>query len=126
MLSDYPVYPTLPTSDLDAARPFYEDVLGFVPRDVNPRGIFYDAGEGTFIALTLSSGRASGSHTQVGFRVKDLDGLAADLRRRGVTFEEYETPKTVDGVATLPIGKAAWFKDPDGNLFGLLQFDYEG
>ena len=126
MLSDYPVYPTLPTSDLDAARPFYEDVLGFVPRDVNPRGIFYDAADGTFIALTVSSGRPSGSHTQVGFRVKDLDALVADLQRRGVTFEEYETPKTVNGVATLPIGKAAWFKDPDGNLFGLLQFDYEG
>jgi catechol 2,3-dioxygenase-like lactoylglutathione lyase family enzyme len=59
----------------------------------------------------------------MGFRVADVVTEVADLRRRGVEFEEYETPKTVDGVATLPIGKAAWFKDPDGNLIGLLQLE---
>ena len=126
MLSEYPVYATLPTPDLDALRPFYEQVLGFVPRDANPSGVFYDAGEGTFFTVTRSSGRPSGNHTQLGFRVRDLETLVVDLQGRGVTFEEYETPKTVNGIATLPIGKAAWFKDPDGNLIGLLQFDYAG
>jgi predicted enzyme related to lactoylglutathione lyase len=46
----------------------------------------------------------------------------ADLKRRGVVFEEYESPKTVDGIATTPIGRAAWFKDPDGNLIAMLEF----
>jgi catechol 2,3-dioxygenase-like lactoylglutathione lyase family enzyme len=124
MLSDHQAYATLPTPDLETLRRFYEDVLGFVPRDVNPRGVFYDAGGGTFFAVTLSSGKPSGSHTQLGVRVPDLAAEVADLQRRGVTFEEYETPKTVNGIATLPIGKAAWFKDPDGNLIGLLEFDY--
>jgi hypothetical protein len=26
-------------------------------------------------------------------------------------------------VATVPAGKAAWFKDPHGNILGLIQFD---
>jgi catechol 2,3-dioxygenase-like lactoylglutathione lyase family enzyme len=124
MLSDHPVYATLPTADIPSLRRFYEDVLGFVPRDENPSGIFYDAADGTFFVITRSSGKPSGSHTQVGFRIADLETEVADLRGRGVVFEEYEMPKTVDGIATLPIGKAAWFKDPDGNLIGLLQFDY--
>ena len=122
MLSDHPAYAAMPTQDLDGLRRFYEDVLGFVPREVNPAGVFYDAGGGTFFVVTRSSGKASGDHTQMGFRVTGIDAEVADLKRRGVVFEEYESPKTVDGIATLPIGRAAWFRDPDGNLIAMLEY----
>jgi catechol 2,3-dioxygenase-like lactoylglutathione lyase family enzyme len=120
MLSDHRAYATLPTADLDRLRRFYEDVLGFVPQDVNPGGVRYDAGNGTFFVVTRSSGKASGDHTQMGFGVSGIDAEVADLRRRGVVFEEYESPKTVDAIATIPIGRAAWFRDPDGNLIAML------
>ena len=123
MLSDHQVYAAIPTADLDAARGFYEEVLGFVPREANPAGIYYDAGRGTYFVLTRSSGKASGSHTQMAFRVSDIESEVRDLQRRGVTFEEYETPKTVDGIATIPIGRTAWFRDPEGNLIGMIQFN---
>lgn len=57
------------------------------------------------------------------FEVKDIGAEVAELTSRGVVFEEYDFPgfKTVDGVATLDIGKAAWFKDTEGNLIGLVQ-----
>jgi catechol 2,3-dioxygenase-like lactoylglutathione lyase family enzyme len=51
------------------------------------------------------------------------DAEVRDLQRRGVTFEEYENPKTVDGIATIPVGRTAWFRDPDGNLIGMIQFN---
>jgi predicted enzyme related to lactoylglutathione lyase len=54
--------------------------------------------------------------------VTGIEAEVADLKRRGVVFEEYESPKTVDGIATTPIGRAAWFKDPDGNLIAMLEF----
>jgi predicted enzyme related to lactoylglutathione lyase len=123
MLSDHQVYAAIPTADLDAARGFYEEVLGFVPREANPAGIYYDAGAGTYFVLTRSSGKASGSHTQMAFRVSDIESEVRDLQRRGVTFEDYETPKTVDGIATIPIGRTAWFRDPEGNLIGMIQFN---
>ena len=49
----------------------------------------------------------------------------ADLKGRGVVFEEYDTPglKTVDSVAATGAGHAPWLKDPEGNLLGLIQFD---
>ena len=121
MLPDHQVYAAIPTAALDAARGFYEEVLGFVPRESNPAGIYYDAGAGTYFVLTRSSGKASGSHTQMAFRVSDIESEVRDLQRRGVTFEEYETPKTVDGIATIPIGRTAWFRDPEGNLIGMIQ-----
>jgi hypothetical protein len=55
--------------------------------------------------------------------VDDLEAEAAELRNRGVAFEDYDLPglRTVDGVATTPAGKAAWFKDSEGNLLGMIQ-----
>jgi O-acetyl-ADP-ribose deacetylase len=122
MLSDQPVYATLPTSNLAVLRRFYEDVLGFPVRSETPAGIYYQAGEGTYFAITVSSGRPSGSHTQMGFEVKNLEQEVVTLRGRGAVFEEYETPKTIDGIADVGVGKAAWLRDPDGNLIGMIEF----
>jgi catechol-2,3-dioxygenase len=121
MLAEYPVYATLPTADVERLRRFYEDVLGFQVREETPGGISYQAGEGTYFAITKSSGKASGSHTQMGFAVANIERIVVELRARGAVFEAYETPKTVDGVAEMPAGKAAWLKDPDGNLIGMIE-----
>jgi predicted enzyme related to lactoylglutathione lyase len=123
MLSDQPVYATLPTADLARLRQFYEDVLEFKPSRDTPAGIYYGAARGTSFAITRSGGKPSGSHTQMAFAVTGIDDEVARLRVRGVTFEEYETPKTVNGVADMGVGRAAWFKDPDGNLIGMIQFN---
>jgi len=122
MLSALPVYATLPTRDLAAARQFYEELLGFSVQQETPSTVWFDAGEGTFFAITRSGGRASGTHAQMAFRATDIEAEVAALRERGVTFEEYETPKTVDGIADVGPGRAAWLKDPDGNIIGLFQF----
>ncbi len=121
MLADHPVYPALPTADLDRLRRFYEDVLGFRVRHENARTIYYGAGAGTLFALARSGGKPSGAHTQMAFLVADVDAEVAELRSRGVVFETYETPRTVDGIADMEVGRAAWFKDPDGNLVGMIQ-----
>jgi catechol 2,3-dioxygenase-like lactoylglutathione lyase family enzyme len=123
MLSTRRVHTTLPTPDPERLRTFYEDVLGLVPYAIRPGAVLYRVGEGTLFAISRSGNRATGSHTQMSFTVPDIDAEVAELRNRGVVFEEYETPKTDGGIARLPVGRAAWFKDPDGNLIGVLQFD---
>ncbi len=122
MLSDHPVYPTIPTADVEALRRFYEDVLGFTVQQETPTTVYFDAGGGTFFAVSRSAGAASGTHTQMAFRVASIHDEIAALRARGVEFESYETPKTVDGIADVGAGWAAWMKDPDGNLIGVWQF----
>jgi catechol 2,3-dioxygenase-like lactoylglutathione lyase family enzyme len=122
VLRDHRVYATIPTADVDRLRRFYEDTLGFPVVEETPGGIFFGAADGTVFAVTRQSGSASGTHTQMGIRVQGIEGEVADLRRRGVRFEEYAAPRTVDGIADVPVGKAAWFKDPDGNLIGMVQF----
>jgi catechol 2,3-dioxygenase-like lactoylglutathione lyase family enzyme len=122
MLPDRRVHATLPTQDVDALRPFYEGILGFEPLAVRPGAVVYRAGQGTIFAITRSGGKATGAHTQMSFTVPDVAAEVAELRGRGVVFEEYQTPKTEDGVAQMPAGRAAWLKDPDGNLIGIFEF----
>jgi len=125
LLPDFPAYATLPTTDVDRLRSFYEG-LGFTVTEETSAGVYLQAGDGTYFAVTRQSARASGAHTQLGFRVNGIDEVVAQLRSHGVTMEEYETPRTVDGIADIPIGRAAWFKDPDGNLVGLLELHDAG
>ena len=56
-----------------------------------------------------------------GWDVDDLDAVMADLRQRGVVFEEYDYPefKTVNGVVNFGDSRGAWFKDSEGNIFSL-------
>jgi predicted enzyme related to lactoylglutathione lyase len=122
MLRNHPVYATIPTGDVDHLRPFYEETLGFEVIKETGAGVFFGAANGTMFAVTRQSGAASGTHTQMGFRVSAIEEEVADLRRRGVRFEDYTVPQTVDGIARVPVGRAAWFKDPDGNLIGMVQF----
>jgi catechol 2,3-dioxygenase-like lactoylglutathione lyase family enzyme len=78
-----------------------------------------------------SAGRASGDHTQIAFEVDDIESVVAELRRRGVVFEEVDVRglRTVDGIADIEgnypskgVGEGgAWFRDSEGNLLGVGQ-----
>lgn len=125
MLSERRCHATLPVTDLPAARDFYEGTLGFMPIRENEAAVMYGAGNGTQFTVTMSSGKAAGTHTQLGFSVDDIDAEVGDLKRRGVVFEEYDYPtlRTEGGIARTAAGRAAWFLDPAGNMIGLVDFD---
>ena len=71
-------------------------------------------------------GTASGTHTQMTWNTPDIEAAVADLKARGVVFEEYDTSevKTINSVATLGQSKGAWFTDSEGNMLALGQFDW--
>jgi catechol 2,3-dioxygenase-like lactoylglutathione lyase family enzyme len=123
MLSRCRVHTTLPTADLDRLRAWYEGVLGFTPMAIRPNAVLYETTPGSVFAISRGSVLSSSTHTQMAFTVDDIEAEVADLTSRGVVFEEYETPRTDGGIATIGPGRAAWFKDPDGNLLAVLQFD---
>ena len=124
MLSSSFVYPTIPTKDIDAARGFWVDTLGFSIREVASDGtIVLDAGNGSFICLYQSSFAGTNQATACAFEVSDIEREVSDLRGKGVDFQEYDFPglKTDNGIATMDDSKAAWFTDIDGNIIGVFQ-----
>jgi catechol 2,3-dioxygenase-like lactoylglutathione lyase family enzyme len=129
MLEDAKVTTRLPAQDLDRARAFYFEKLGLEPAEERPGGLLYRVG-GTEFGLFESAGEPSGAHTQMAWEVDDIDGVVAELRGRGVVFEEYDFPglTTVDGIAEVEGNypskggkgeRAAWFRDSEGNMLGM-------
>lgn len=122
MLSDFPIAAALPVSDVARARQFYEEVLGFEAARVNEEMgevEYKSGGVDFFIYVTGSAG--TNQATAAAWRVSGLESVMADLRDKGVVFEEYDLPglKTENGVVTAPNGRAAWFKDTEGNILAV-------
>jgi catechol 2,3-dioxygenase-like lactoylglutathione lyase family enzyme len=124
MLSDFPVFPILLATDLDASRTFYRDVLGLeIIREDHDDRIVFRTGDGTQIAVTRSTVGTSDTQTQMAWRVPDIHAALADLRARGVRIEEYVAPDpvTTDGIADMGHSWAAWFIDPSRNVLAVVQ-----
>ncbi|WP_406442993.1 VOC family protein [Streptomyces sp. NBC_01613] len=122
MLADTPLTTVIPASDIERAKRFYGDTLGLKLIEDREEVVFFESGGTRFdLYPTPSGGRAA--HTLAGWTVDDLDAEMAELRGRGVTFEEYDQPglKTVNGVMESADLRGAWFKDSEGNILSLVQ-----
>jgi len=122
MLAKREVRATLPAKDLNRARKFYAEKLGLTPTSELPGGLEYQVKNSCFL-LFPSSGASTGSFTQVGWETDNIEAEVADLKSKGVVFEEYNLPnfKSVGSIVNTQGNRAAWFKDSEGNLHGLIQ-----
>lgn len=102
MLVDQPMTLTIPVGDLQRARDWYRDRLGLSPVDEVPgEALVCRTPSDQSLSLLLCWAEAGAvAHQVAAWRVEDLDGEMAELRERGVRFEEYDQPdlRTVDGV----------------------------
>jgi len=123
MLKDFPIHSTIAVFDLARARAFYEQKLGFVPRDVTPNGVFYDAGRGTRFFIYPSKTAGTNQATYAGWAVDDIEAAVKELKDVGVAFDTYDMPgfDRATSIATLGNFRAAWFRDSEGNVLGVVQ-----
>lgn len=120
-LATAPVHAVLPVVDYARAKTFYTDVLGLEVTDLQMPGYGQvHAGDGTLILLYEREATLA-EHTVAEFAVSDFDAVIAELRERGVVFEEYDMPglKTEHGVAVMGDMKSAWLKDTEGNIIAI-------
>jgi catechol 2,3-dioxygenase-like lactoylglutathione lyase family enzyme len=120
----------IPAKDLVRARTWYAAKLGLHPVEERPGGLRYVIGHGEF-SIFESAGASDGSFTQLAIDVDDIRAATAELRARGVIFEEYDEPPlaTRDGIAEIEgnypskgTGElGCWFRDSEGNMIGLGQ-----
>jgi catechol 2,3-dioxygenase-like lactoylglutathione lyase family enzyme len=119
MLANSLAVTTVAVTDVDRAKRFYQEQVGLTLMDETPSGCWFGAGNGS--RLTVRRGQPNVGQTVAHFEVDDLEAVIADLTSRGIAFEEYETPKTVNSIAQIGPARGAWFKDPDGNVLGLRE-----
>ena len=110
---------TIAVTDLERAKRFYHEQVGLPILDETPVSIRFGAGKGS--QLGVRRGQPNVGQTVAHFEVDDIEGAIRELTGHGITFEEYETPKTVNFIAQIGPARGAWFKDPDGNVIGVRE-----
>lgn len=119
VLSDAMLVTTVAVTDLDRAKRFFNEQVGLTIVEEAPYAIRFAAGKGT--QFSVRRGQPNTGQTVGHFEVDDIESVVRDLTSRGVTFEEYESPKTTNFIAQIGPARGAWFKDPDGNVFGVRE-----
>src|SRR6266481_8782867 len=122
MLADSPIRAYIPASDVARARKFYEKTVGLKPKQEYAGGVIYECG-GTEVFMYPTPNAGTSKASQAFWQVKDVEAEVAELKARGVTFEEYDMPgiKMKNGIATGGGAKTAWFKDTEGNILAVSQ-----
>ena len=123
MLQESPMYAYIPAKDVNRARKFYEDKLGLKPREEIAGGVAYEFGEHTACFLYPTPNAGTSKASQAFWQVDDIEREVAELKKRGVKFEEYDMPdmKPQNSIYTGGGAKAAWFKDSEGNILAVIQ-----
>ena len=123
MLKTARLHPYIPVSDLGRARAFYEQKLGLGPGEEYGPGVIYSSGPDSSFFMYPSPGAGTSKASQAFWQVEDVEAEVAELKARGVVFEEYDAPglRTVNNIATGGGAKTAWFKDSEGNILAISQ-----
>jgi predicted enzyme related to lactoylglutathione lyase len=122
MLGAAPIRAYIPVSNLSRARNFYEKTLGLTPREEYAGGVIYNCG-GAEVFMYPTKNAGTSKTSQAYWQVSDVEAEVAELKARGVVFEEYDMPgiKMKNSIATAGGAKTAWFKDSEGNILAVSQ-----
>jgi catechol 2,3-dioxygenase-like lactoylglutathione lyase family enzyme len=130
MLGSAKVVAFVPTTDGEKAKGFYVDVLGLRFVSDDQFALVLDA-NGTAIRVSKVPGFTPHKFTVLGWEVSDIEKTVIDLMEKGVSFENYGLPGQDErGIWKAPVvdnatagANVAWFKDPDGNVLSVTQFE---
>ena len=124
MLSKYDAIPTVAVKNLAAAKKFYEGTLGLKQIDAEGDEVAVYQNGDTRLNVYRSQFAGTNKATAVTWAVDDVEGEVRELKSKGVAFEHYDMPELkLKGDVHVADGadlKVAWFKDPDGNIFSIV------
>ena len=122
MLANTDAIATIAVKNVEAARKFYEDILGLKRTRSEETGVQgYKSGNSSVLVYE-SQYAGTNKATAATWAVEDLEGVVRDLKAKGIRFEHYDMPGTTRKGDIHGAGKtkAAWFKDPDGNILAVV------
>ncbi|MBM1106949.1 VOC family protein [Aurantibacter crassamenti] len=124
MLKEPTITAFLPTSKTEQSKQFYINTLGLKLVSENIYALEFE-GKGAFLRITVVEKFNPHPFTVLGFKIKEIESQVKSLNKKGVKFERYNYFDQDElGIWIAPSkAKIAWFKDPDGNLISLTEYD---
>jgi catechol 2,3-dioxygenase-like lactoylglutathione lyase family enzyme len=123
MLKNAGIVPYIPVANVSRAREFYEKKVGLTPKEEYAGGVIYECGNGSWVFMYPSPGAGTSTASTAFWTVDNVEAEAAELKSKGVVFEEYDSLgiKTDNSIAIGGGAKTAWFKDTEGNILAVSQ-----
>ena len=109
--------------DLARARKFYEGTLGLKPAGTQGEHLVAYRSGGSTILVYQSQYAGSNTATAMTWTAgSELERIVGALKGKGVKFEHYDLPgmKREGDIHLAGDMRAAWFKDPDGNILNVV------
>ncbi|MDV3455606.1 VOC family protein [Sphingomonas sp. HF-S4] len=118
MLKDRSSNAIVPCSDVATAKRFYTETLGLPIAEDHGEVFALSTGDTSLTVYKSEFAGTNKANAVVWGAGDEVDAIAADLRGKGVTLDEYPEgfDRVEDGVHVKGDFRAIWFKDPDGNI----------
>lgn len=114
---------TVAVRDLAAARDFYERVLGLPIAHIEGEDALNFKTGDSMLLVYKSDYAGTNQATAVTWEIgSEIDAIVSSLKEKGVTFEHYDMldARREGDLHVIGRMRVAWFKDPDGNIHGLI------
>jgi catechol 2,3-dioxygenase-like lactoylglutathione lyase family enzyme len=123
MLADKAAIATIPVKDIEVAKKFYSDTLGLKPgRTEEAEVLSYQSGDSEILVYESKFAGTNKATAATWVLGDELDPVMKQLKAKGVKFEHYDFPdmKREGDIHIAGNTRAAWFKDPDGNILSIV------
>lgn len=114
---------TIAVKNIAVAEKFYGDTLGLKPGRSEEQGVReFRSGDSTVLVYESKYAGTNQATAATWMVPEGLEGLVTELKNKGVVFEHYDMPGVTrkGDVHLTGRTKAAWFKDPDGNILAVV------
>lgn len=123
MLGNEQAVATIGVKNTKRAKEFYEGVLGLLHDGPEREGVLTYKSGNSKVFVYQSEFAGTNKATSATWTIdRDVEGEVEALKKKGVKFEHYDFPEMTRKGDVHVSGdmKAAWFKDPDGNILALV------
>ena len=119
MLSEINAMATIAVKNMPAAKKFYGETLGLKPDGMNTQDVVvYRSGNSKLVVYRSEFAGTNKATSATWGLGSQLEAEVCRLKTAGVPFEHYDLPglRREGDIHTAGGFKAAWFKDPEGNI----------
>jgi catechol 2,3-dioxygenase-like lactoylglutathione lyase family enzyme len=115
MIGQNATHANFSVDDIDVAKAFYTDKLGFSVKHETPYEVMFESAAGTRFNVYPKKDHKAWDSTVFGIEVANVKEAIDELKTQGVSVEKLDGTDE-NGIMSDPEGgDAAWFRDPAGN-----------